>query len=628
MFSDMKLAEKRLLEACKKGEVLNLADERPTKKTVDNEIRGEFLRALILNNNQEIEENGEKYILKIDPKGLNVRGAYITGTFDFSSCNTDLPFIFLNSFFENEIILIDSKIKLLILSGSKITSIIAQRLICDSDIFLRNGFESKGEINFISAQIVGNLNCVNGKFLNKNGNALNCNSAKIKGSVFLKDGFESNGEVNFVSAQISGELDCRNAKLTNEDSSITLNCNGVTIRGTVFLKDGFESKGEVDFTSSKIGSLECTGGKFLNEKTALSFNSAKINGMVYLNNSFESKGEIDFISAEILGSLFCGNGKFSAKLSEKSLNFEGAKINKNVFFNNNFESNGIIDFGYSQIGNTLELSKLNIKGNFILTSAKINVIWIDDNFWEKKDFGNIQLDGLLYEHLDIKDLNSEILINLLGKMPEDETFKTQSYRQLVKVLRNNGDNIYADDVMIKYNDIQASKNTFILKILKKIYKITTGYGYRPKNMLGTLIIVWLFFGWIYQTTAEMAVFAPNNPLIFQKKDFYQCVIDENGTSFSDLCNQKEYNEQNNWTKSKKLEGEYTTFQPYIYSLDLILPVVDLQMNKDWGVFISPTNSNFTLNDLIRWIVWIEIIIGWVLGYILLSYLSGIISKRD
>lgn len=627
MFSNMLVAERRLLDACQKGEMLDFGDTRPTEKTVDNEIRGEFLKTLICSNNKEIDENSKKYILKIDPRGIHFKGVYISGIFDFSFCNTDLAFIFLNSFFENQIILIDSKIKLLILSGSKITSIIAQRLICDSDIFLRNGFESNGEINFISAQIIGNLNCVNGKFLNKNGNVLNCNSAKIKGSVFLKDGFESNGEVNFVSTQIGGEFDCSDAKLTNQDS-ITLNCNGVTISGTVFLRDGFESKGEVDFTSSKIGSLECTGGKFLNEKTALSFNSAKINGMVYLNNSFESRGKIDFISAEIFGNLDCGNGKFNANLSEKALDFEGARINKSVFLNNNFEAKGIIDFGYSQIGNTLELSKLNIKGNFILTSAKINVIWIDDNFWKKKDFGNIQLDGLQYEHLDIKDLNSEILINLLDKMPKNETFKTQPYRQLVKVLRNNGDNIYADDVMIKYNDIQTSKNNFILKFFKTIYKFTTGYGYRPKNMLCTLIIVWLFFGWIYQKTAEMAVFAPSNPLIFQKKDFYQCLIDENGTSFSDLSNQKEYNEQNNWTKSKKLEGEYTTFQPYIYSLDLILPVVDLQMNKDWGVFISPINSKFTLNDLIRWIVWIEIIIGWTLGYILLSYFSGIISKRD
>lgn len=63
MFSNMKPAEKRLLEACKKGEVLNLADERPRKKTDNNEISGEFLRALILSNNQEIiDEKWEKYI--------------------------------------------------------------------------------------------------------------------------------------------------------------------------------------------------------------------------------------------------------------------------------------------------------------------------------------------------------------------------------------------------------------------------------------------------------------------------------------------------------------------------------------------------------------------------------------
>ena len=68
---------------------------------MNDEVYGNFEASnnLIKNiqfNNQEIEEDGEKYILKIDPKGLDVREAYITGTFDFSSCNTDLPFIFLN----------------------------------------------------------------------------------------------------------------------------------------------------------------------------------------------------------------------------------------------------------------------------------------------------------------------------------------------------------------------------------------------------------------------------------------------------------------------------------------------------------------------------------------------------
>ena len=52
MFSDMKPAERKLLEACQKGEMLILSNNRPTEKTADNEIRGEFLRALILSNNQ------------------------------------------------------------------------------------------------------------------------------------------------------------------------------------------------------------------------------------------------------------------------------------------------------------------------------------------------------------------------------------------------------------------------------------------------------------------------------------------------------------------------------------------------------------------------------------------------
>ena len=95
----MKPAEKRLLEACKKGELLILSDNRPFQKTDDNEIRGEFLRTLILSNNQEIEVESEKFylkwklnfrkrILKIDPKGIMFSGAYISGEFNFSFCNT------------------------------------------------------------------------------------------------------------------------------------------------------------------------------------------------------------------------------------------------------------------------------------------------------------------------------------------------------------------------------------------------------------------------------------------------------------------------------------------------------------------------------------------------------------
>lgn len=233
MFSNMKQAERKLLEACQKGEMLNLGDERPREKTADNEIRGEFLRALILNNNQEIVEKDVKpYIFRIDPIGIMFSGVYVIGEFDFSFCSIDLQFLFKNSVFENEIRFCYSKIKFLNLSKSKITSFFAQGLICQSDIFLADGFESNGKVDFNSAQISGSLICVNGKFNNKNGNALNCDNAKI-GAVFLRDGFESNGKVTFVLSQIERDLDCDNGKFNNKDD-YSLDCDGAKINGAVF----------------------------------------------------------------------------------------------------------------------------------------------------------------------------------------------------------------------------------------------------------------------------------------------------------------------------------------------------------------------------------------------------------
>lgn len=530
MFSDMKPAEKRLLEACQKGEVLNLGNERPTKKTDDNEIRGEFLRALILSNNQEIDINGNRYILKIDSRGIDFKGIFISGVFDFSFCNTDLPFTFINSFFEKEIRLINSKIKIMNLTGTLANSISAQKLICDSDIFLRDGFISKGKIDFISAQIGASLICTNGKFKNLNSNALNFNSSKIDGNVQLNDGFEANGKVEFSYAQI-----------------------GV----------GFD----------------CTNGKFINKNgTALTFNSSEIDGNV------------------LLGEGFCISGN--------------------------------LDFTASQMGKVKVSEKIRIKGSCLFQFMKVNTIIIEKlNFHKillnKKGFKKLILDGLEYNHLSGENLDSLTLIKLLEEMPE---FKPQPYKQMAKVLRNMGHHEDANNIMIKYSDIITgrSENKFI-KILKQIYGFTAGYGYKPMRVLGTMLMVWFLCSLFYWNASKVAVFAPTNPLVFQKKDSYNCNVNSGGTSLLDIFSWSKYNSTNNWVLNKNLDGEYTTFNPFMYSLDVILPIVDLQVEKDWGQYISSNNG--TLNDVTRWIMWFEILFGWTYSLILVAILSGLAKNE-
>jgi hypothetical protein len=774
MFSNMLVAEKRLLEHCKKGKMLNPGKECPTEKMADNEIRGAFLRALILSNNQEIEVDKKKITLKIDPKGVMFSGIYISGTFDFSFCNTNLQFSFKNSRFENGLNLSDSKIRFLSLIGSIVPSLDALRLVCESSVFL-NGFEAQGKVNFGSAQIGGSFSCIKGKFINEVGDALTCDKIKIKGSVFLKDGFEAQGKVNFNSAQIGSNLECINGKFTNEKGD-ALNCNSAKIDGVVFLEDGFEAKGKVNFGSAQIGSsFSCTKGKFINEKgdalfcdkskivgsvllnkvvingnvnfnlakigaslncigskfeningDSLNFNGSNIKGNVLLKNGFLAKGEVDFSSSQIGNNFDCSQGRFiSNKENKNALNCERIKILGDVKLNNNFYANGEvnfysaringnlncdsgnfinknenayslycqnievlgdvflrekiyakgdIDFYSAKIGRTFVLNDGWIKGDLILLSAKIDELDIDI---KNCKIDNFILDGLQYNHFKAENIESKSLINWLEKMPKDETFKPQPYKQLAKVLRNMGHHNEADDIMIEYNnkifnmDFKDFKERFKNRIsiffkekrnffknlfksffealgflVRLIYGKTAGYGYKPMRVIFTIFVILLGCGWFYQKTADMGIFAPSNPLIFQNtkydsnvnkcgipklfwKGSYIAYKDEQDIFYCEYKNiEKQENIKNdNWTTNQNLEGEYTTFSPYWYSLDILLPIVDLQMDKDWGVFISPINSDITLNHVTRWIVWIEILFGWIYSLILVAILSGLAKNE-
>ncbi len=80
------------------------------------------------------------------------------------------------------------------------------------------------------------------------------------------------------------------------------------------------------------------------------------------------------------------------------------------------------------------------------------------------------------------------------------------------------------------------------------------------------------------------VFAPSNPLVFQNCDYDVCKADKEKAKaeLSKPANGVPPPTQGagNWYLCKKLREEYTGFSPLAYSLDLILPLVDLQQERD------------------------------------------------
>jgi len=92
----------------------------------------------------------------------------------------------------------------------------------------------------------------------------------------------------------------------------------------------------------------------------------------------------------------------------------------------------------------------------------------------------------------------------------------------------------------------------------------------------------------------------------------------------------------NWYLCKDLREEYTGFSPFLYSLDLILPLVDLQQEHDWAPMI-PTPQNTWANEWsnlknlkhwTRFLMWLEILFGWMASLLLVAVVSGLTKRRE
>ena len=110
----------------------------------------------------------------------------------------------------------------------------------------------------------------------------------------------------------------------------------------------------------------------------------------------------------------------------------------------------------------------------------------------------------------------------------------------------------------------------------------------------------------YLYASKVAIFAPSNTLVFQnikyKSSINKCGVPLKNFNWSEIyynsndnkCIESKMNnlepkqkleKTQNWTTNENLEGEYTTFSPYWYSLDILLPIVDLQMDKRLGACV-------------------------------------------
>lgn len=583
-FGDLTKAEKRLVANAAAGEPWmpeGWNGQRPERASAANRIRSDLIRFLLLGGDADHP---------VHEAGVMLGGAWVTGTLSLRQVKAAVRLALPNSVLVETPDFMGTTLPELALGGSRLPGLIADGMVVAGDLFLNNGFTATGEVRLLGARIGGDLACRGGSFANADkdgrvlGDALSADGIVVTGSVFLTHGFTAIGTVRLVGAQIGGTLECSGGSFAYADKDGTvlgdaLSCDRMVVTGGVFLDKGFTATGAVRLHGAYIGgSLECGGGSF----------------------AYADK------DGKVLGDALIADG---------------------MVVTGSFFLRGI----------------RGCSGSITLASARVGGL-IDEGFeWP----AGLILDGFHYDRI-VGPTDAAARVRWLKRQRRDhltQEFTPQPWEQLASVLRTMGHKSEAAEVAMAkqvalrkagkvgvrqvkafegkwFRCIRVAIDTlwnpvsnWLTRLWHDAYGALSGYGYRPQRILlitlGLIALSSLFF---YLGRHE-GLIGPTDPLVHLSPTTAMCGT---GGDVGAIY----------WTDPRcPVPPEYSSFQPFFYTLDVTLPLVDLHQEAEWGPLVTNADgATLWGGRLLRWLMWFDIIFGWVASLMFVAIVSRLVEK--
>lgn len=540
---------------------------------------------------------------------------------------------------------------------------------------------SSADGNFLADGLVGltgsklgmDLICTDGHFRsdqrseleNNTPCAIKADNMVIGGRVEMSGRFKAEGGVNFDDTNISSFLNCDQGTFCAPPPGGNYDCaisgGKLQVGGSIYLGEQFDAKGEIMLNDASIGrNLNCSNGKITNEAGyTLRAEQMKVAGSVNMDN-FESHGEVRIDIASIGGDFNCAKGKFVNYVARKpgqdgegkcfALHANGVNIAGCAEFKDGFHADGVVSLQNSNIGRHFLWTQIKdpAKASLLLDSTKVGVLVDDKDSWPAR----LQINDFEYEYLD--ELSPETFKSRRKKwLRLSPDFRVQPFEQLAAVLRQNGYEEEAKNVLIEKNKVQTelpvrwpwgkwldrrcpSKDgnlqgqSPLNKILRVLFGSIVCYGYKPSKALWYGLI-FVAIGWrLFYLGFDNKLMMP----IKEKKEnyFYQTAKFDNVSGGAIKDTNKSPIDQ-----AAKTDNAYcgtklmTTIKgnviySLVYSIDTFLPVVNLQTKDYWLPTAYPCQ---VYNRLGFWLCiyrWVLIVSGWVITSFFVAALSGVVRK--
>jgi hypothetical protein len=205
-----------------------------------------------------------KYELPLDPRGLTLKGARVTGALDLDSVQGVVGLRLLSCWLDEPITAFDAQLPWLSLRGTHLPYLHAERLRINGSVFLNGlyiqGTSELGSVRIPTSHIGGNLECNDARLDNRCGPGLYADGLKVEGSVYLNktqfDGHSDDAAIRLHGARIGGNLECDSMILRNVTGPV-LRADGMRVESSMFLR-GFSGEGNgsvacVRFSSGYVG---------------------------------------------------------------------------------------------------------------------------------------------------------------------------------------------------------------------------------------------------------------------------------------------------------------------------------------------------------------------------------------
>lgn len=537
---------------------------RPEIATDENRFDARLIRWLL---------GGEISGVTCRHEGVDLIGLWIEGRLDLEAMACRRALSLMQCTVQASPLLRDAKLNGLCLSGSAVPGLNAHRLDCSGSVILRRGFTATGTVDLAGARIGGQLSCTGGSFKITEGAALDCSGAIIEKDVFLSDGFEAAGEVSLIGAQIAGQLNCSGGSFKVSEGE-ALNCDAVTIGADVLLTEGLKAEGNIDFSRTNVtGHLHC--------------NSVQIDGVFY-----------------------CEAAKIGGRLSWRAVT-------------------GKIPW-------------------FDLTEAHIGVLNDDAASWRSVNlpllsglsYDSIQSDMTVKERLALLARKYERTITpALSGRPETPDFDPQPYSQLAKIYEAMGHRRHAAQVryvrekrlaqaarrrMFAESDGSVTRGALsvlgdLRDLWAQVYRVTFGFGHRPFLALLWTVAILLATAVFAEATYRAGQMAPASPVVLTSSEWLAASVQGCPATPAAGCTMP----LRLWEGSVAYR-DYETFSPFLYALDLFLPLDTLGQEQAW----SPSKDRGWMGETLYYARWLIQLSGWLLIATAAAVLSGVLGKKD